>query len=240
MDAAAKASGSAIKCALLSLIPYVVGVMIAVGIDVMGNSVQYGAKTAVVIANDLHWVFAAAVVISRMVAFVNFYPAVVWKGKIMGPKAGNIRANMAIYKVRDSIGHSRKYTFSRDRSLPSLPLPPPPSSPPLPSPRKRDHQQHDHQQRDHQRDHHLPMHTESMQIIGDNAPHNAVVMEDEGEVGGYNRGNRSLAHMVENIPGFVAGLLMCGAVFPFPTFALACVFSVGRVLHQVTCIENTA
>jgi len=53
------------------------------------------------------------------------------------------------------------------------------------------------------------------------------------QVGAYNRANRSVHHMVENFGAFVAGMFMVGTVFPFPTFVLACIFCIGRVLHQV-------
>lgn len=59
-----------------------------------------------------------------------------------------------------------------------------------------------------------------------------VIFENDGLVGMYNRANRSLTHMIENAGSVVAGLLLAGGVFPFPTFVCACAFSVGRVMHQ--------
>jgi len=69
--------------------------------------------------------------------------------------------------------------------------------------------------------------------IGDKAGENAVVLEDSGDLGGYNRANRSLHHMVENMGLFVVALALAGAVFPFPVFVLTCMFAIGRVMHQV-------
>ena len=69
--------------------------------------------------------------------------------------------------------------------------------------------------------------------VGDKAADNAVVLEDGGDVGGYNRANRSLHHMVETFGVLVVGLALAGAVFPFPVFVLTCLFAVGRVMHQV-------
>ena len=70
-------------------------------------------------------------------------------------------------------------------------------------------------------------------VIGENAPKNvSVVFEEDGDVGKYNRANRSVHHMIENFGGFVASLYAAGSVFPFPVFVLVCLFCVGRVLHQ--------
>lgn len=60
-----------------------------------------------------------------------------------------------------------------------------------------------------------------------------VLFTNDGVTGQYNRANRSLAHMIENIGSFLAGLVLAGGVFPFPTFVLACAFGAGRVMHQV-------
>lgn len=60
-----------------------------------------------------------------------------------------------------------------------------------------------------------------------------VVFQEDGNLGKYNRANRSTHHMVENFGGFVAGLVLAGSVFPFPTFVLTCLFALGRVLHQI-------
>lgn len=69
--------------------------------------------------------------------------------------------------------------------------------------------------------------------IGDDAPKNAVIMDEHGDVGAYNRSNRSIHHMVENFGAFVAGLYMVGSVFPFPAFVCTCVWCLGRVAHQI-------
>ena len=51
--------------------------------------------------------------------------------------------------------------------------------------------------------------------------------------GGYNRSNRSLHHMVENMAGPLAALWPCALVAPKATSACVCLWSVGRVAHQV-------
>ncbi|ETW09780.1 hypothetical protein H310_00261 [Aphanomyces invadans] len=69
--------------------------------------------------------------------------------------------------------------------------------------------------------------------IGKDAKENAVVFIDDGEVGAYNRANRSLHHMIENYGSLVAGLLLAGNVFAFPVFVATALFAVGRIVHQV-------
>ncbi|CAK4683981.1 unnamed protein product [Aphanomyces euteiches] len=70
-------------------------------------------------------------------------------------------------------------------------------------------------------------------MIGKDAKDNAVVFNDEGAIGAYNRANRSLHHMIENYGALVAGLALASQVFAFPVFVAVCIFSVGRILHQV-------
>jgi len=63
-----------------------------------------------------------------------------------------------------------------------------------------------------------------------------VLFQNDGVIGSYNRANRSLAHMIENFGAVLAGLMLAGSCFPFPTFVCACAFGVGRIMHQVgTC-----
>ena len=39
--------------------------------------------------------------------------------------------------------------------------------------------------------------------------------------------------MIENYAVLVAGLVIVGGVFPFPTFVSTCIFAAGRVMHQI-------
>merc|ERR1712216_227042 len=72
-----------------------------------------------------------------------------------------------------------------------------------------------------------------LKAIGTNAAPNYVIFDEEGDVGKYNRANRSLHHMVENFGVVVAGLFMCSKVFPLPTLVLVLIWGLGRMLHQV-------
>jgi hypothetical protein len=60
-----------------------------------------------------------------------------------------------------------------------------------------------------------------------------VLFENDGLKGKYNRANRSLTHMIENFASTLAGLMLSGSVFPFPTFVCTCLFGAGRIMHQV-------
>ena len=61
----------------------------------------------------------------------------------------------------------------------------------------------------------------------------AVVLNTEGDIGCYNRGNRSLHHFLENGLGFVASLPFSFFLFPLPSFILVCTYCFGRIAHQV-------
>lgn len=60
-----------------------------------------------------------------------------------------------------------------------------------------------------------------------------VCFVDDGDVGKYNRANRSLQHMGETYGVLLAGLYAASQVFPFPVFVLTCFFGLGRALHQL-------
>jgi hypothetical protein len=61
----------------------------------------------------------------------------------------------------------------------------------------------------------------------------AVVLDEEGHVGEYNRANRSLTHFTENNGAFLASFLLAGFVFPFETLVATAIFAFGRFIHQV-------
>jgi hypothetical protein len=60
-----------------------------------------------------------------------------------------------------------------------------------------------------------------------------IGMETEGDVGEYNRSNRSLHHFVESSLGFVMGFSLAAYVYPKPSFYAMGVYCFGRVLHQI-------
>lgn len=60
----------------------------------------------------------------------------------------------------------------------------------------------------------------------------AVVMVADGDVGKYNRANRSLAHFTENVPSTLFMLFCVGPIFPAATLGIVAVYAYGRVSHQ--------
>mmetsp|Transcript_17748 Transcript_17748/g.24767 ORF Transcript_17748/g.24767 Transcript_17748/m.24767 type:complete len:232 (+) Transcript_17748:86-781(+) len=161
-------TGSIIVPIAFTIVSLAIGVGIAYAIYAFGATELYVKKISTVAEAETYWLYLALVIFGRMVTFVNFYPAAVWKSRIMFRKSGNLRSNPFIYRM-----------------------------------------------------------------IGDDAAKNVIIFEGDGDIGAYNRANRSIHHMVENFGGFVAGLFLVGIIFPFPTFVLVCLFSMGRIAHQV-------
>ena len=61
----------------------------------------------------------------------------------------------------------------------------------------------------------------------------AIVLHEDGDIGNYNRANRSIYHFLENSLPFVASLPLTFFMFPFPTFVLTCMFCLGRIVYQI-------
>jgi len=59
-----------------------------------------------------------------------------------------------------------------------------------------------------------------------------VLYKEDGNYGLYNRSNRSLHHMVENIGVILASIGPVGWLFPKQTFGAVTFFCIGRILHQ--------
>mmetsp|Transcript_100609 Transcript_100609/g.194309 ORF Transcript_100609/g.194309 Transcript_100609/m.194309 type:complete len:235 (+) Transcript_100609:77-781(+) len=60
-----------------------------------------------------------------------------------------------------------------------------------------------------------------------------VGLEEKGDIGVYNRANRSLSHFVENMGPAIINMLAAGFVFGLPTLVTTIVFCLGRVMHQI-------
>ena len=60
----------------------------------------------------------------------------------------------------------------------------------------------------------------------------AIIMNPDGDIGAYNRGNRSLHHFLESSLPVVVSLPVVFNLYPFPTFVLLVLFCIGRVMHQ--------
>jgi len=59
-----------------------------------------------------------------------------------------------------------------------------------------------------------------------------IGMVEDGDVGAYNRANRSLHHFVENGSAIVACAALSSYIFPMPAFVLSSVYCAGRIIHQ--------
>mmetsp|Transcript_3454 Transcript_3454/g.7180 ORF Transcript_3454/g.7180 Transcript_3454/m.7180 type:complete len:221 (-) Transcript_3454:296-958(-) len=167
MDAAAKNKGESVgrkMVAGMSVVSALIGLGIGYAIFTFGDTKAYTKKIALVMQYDMQYAYLAAFIFSRMLSFVNVYP-MIWKGRVMTGKSGNLRANMSIF---------REYNSDK-----------------------------------------------------------IVVLDDGPDTGRYNRANRSLTHLTENMGGLLIGMLLACFCFPFPTLVLISVFSLGRVMHQV-------
>jgi len=80
--------------------PPLVGLLIAWGVSHLDKS-NFDARIKAARASDMQWVYGAAFVFARTCQFVNTYPMIA-KAGVMSGKAGNLRANMYIYKVLDA------------------------------------------------------------------------------------------------------------------------------------------
>ena len=58
------------------------------------------------------------------------------------------------------------------------------------------------------------------------------MLNQDGDIGKYNRANRSLHHFLETSLGFVASLPINFFLWPLPTFVLLCVYCAARMAHQ--------
>lgn len=67
---------------------------------------------------------------------------------------------------------------------------------------------------------------------GSDDEHGKIVLEAEGDVGAYNRANRSMHHFAENVPGMLLCFPLAAYVFPFPSTVLMSIYALGRVMHQ--------
>ena len=61
----------------------------------------------------------------------------------------------------------------------------------------------------------------------------AIVMHEDGDLGQYNRANRSVHHFMESSLSLVAALPLSFFLFAFPTFVALCCFCVGRIIYQI-------
>ena len=61
----------------------------------------------------------------------------------------------------------------------------------------------------------------------------AVVLHDEGDLGRYNRGNRSIYHFLENCLPLVVAIPISFFLFPLPTSICVCIYCFSRIIYQI-------
>ena len=70
-------------------------------------------------------------------------------------------------------------------------------------------------------------------LAAEDSSESAVVLNNDGDIGLYNRGNRSLYHFMEHSQPVIIGLVLNSFVYPFPTFIVICVYVLARILYTI-------
>ena len=61
----------------------------------------------------------------------------------------------------------------------------------------------------------------------------AILLDQDGDIGCYNRANRSVHHFIETAPGFFSTLPLAFFTFMFPTVILVGTFCLARIIYQI-------
>lgn len=162
-------SGSMGLVAGIAIFGRVIGFVIAYAIFYFGATIDPVLTKLNLINPNIGYLYLAVGVFSIMGSLLNNLP-MIWKGQVMPGNAGNLRSNMAIFRVNAAQGETQ-----------------------------------------------FP----------------AVVLQEDGDVGRYNRSNRALAHFNENGLTFALTAIAAGIVFPFPVFVLTCIYAVARIWYQI-------
>merc|ERR1712072_933722 len=85
---------------VLMLVPPLLGLGLAWAIYAIQPD-KYEIRIKAAAATDMQWIYAAAWLFFRLTSFLNNYP-MMKKAHVMSGKAGNLRANMYIFKVLDA------------------------------------------------------------------------------------------------------------------------------------------
>ena len=156
----------------MSLVFPVIGTAIGCGIAYpiyrFGDKDKYDTRILAAKEAELQWMLLGLFIFSLTVGWLNGYAGRFKERFMGGGAAGNLRANMFIYKQATDVNNEGS----------------------------------------------------------------AIVLNTEGDIGKYNRANRSLHHFIENSLPLVASLPISFYLFPLPTFVLLTIFCVGRILHQ--------
>ena len=61
----------------------------------------------------------------------------------------------------------------------------------------------------------------------------AIVLDEAGDVGLYNRSNRAMYHFVENSSPMIFSVILGSFVYALPVFVLTCMYVVARIIYTV-------
>ena len=86
---------SRIFLSVMMIAQLLIGFGIAVAVYKLGSTEKYDRKIAAVKGEDMQWAYLAAVVFTRLVAWVNLYP-MVYKARLMQFDSGNLRVCCAL------------------------------------------------------------------------------------------------------------------------------------------------
>jgi len=163
-EAEASVTKTAIAIPLMILVPRVICGGIAFLIYYAKKD-MYDLRIAAGQNDGMGYLYLAGVAFAICVELANVFPAI-YKGTVLPGNAGNLRANMIIFKVQQ----------------PKIPY---------------------------------------------------VVMEQEGNIGKYNRANRAMYHLVENGMQVLVSLLLAGRFFGEAVFVLVLIYAVARLWYQI-------
>ena len=65
-----------------------------------------------------------------------------------------------------------------------------------------------------------------------------IVLQQEGDVGLYNRANRGLYHFIESGLSIIAALPLAFFTYTIPTIILVAIYCIGRAIYQVGYTHN--
>ena len=70
-------------------------------------------------------------------------------------------------------------------------------------------------------------------LAAEGASQSGIILEENGDVGMYNRANRALMHFIENGSPLILALVFNSFVYATPTFILFCIYFFGRVIYTI-------
>ena len=61
----------------------------------------------------------------------------------------------------------------------------------------------------------------------------AVVLDEAGDAGLYNRSNRALYHFIENSSPMIFAIILGSFVYAVPIFVMSCIYVFARIIYTV-------